>query len=34
MNPETKSKPCPYCTGDPVDFADWQKLADLIDNRR
>ena len=22
MNPETKSKPCPYCTGDPVDFAD------------
>ena len=22
MNSETKSKPCPYCTGDPVDFAD------------
>lgn len=22
MNPDTKSKPCPYCTGDPVDFAD------------
>lgn len=22
MNSETKSKQCPFCTGEPVDFAD------------